>query len=264
MKLLYKNILWIFLLGLWACEKNDPLSDQGELTGNLIPFNLLAQMPDAATGDTLSLRTVTWAVEDDINTVEFHHWGFKRTQYTIRMRFDTEHAGIIDHDLTITPDTIHYEKQFIAAYPNEQKSLNDFYQTQQNAYVVTHDFVVPQQYKLVRLSDGELLENLNDDIFETLAHMFTGFFDRDLFYTVFPEVGYFSLTYYEVEDGSYTGNITQEAVEYLLENLTREKVIESLRSADAEDNTRVTVESISVLENEDAFKSSERVFRVTQ
>lgn len=56
MKIL-KYILPIIVAGLvmTSCEKNDPLAEQGQLTGNVAPFNLLAQMPDAKVEDTLML-----------------------------------------------------------------------------------------------------------------------------------------------------------------------------------------------------------------
>lgn len=252
----------MIIVGFWACEKNDPLSDQGELTGNIVPFNLLAQMPDAAAGDTITLRTVCWAVDDDIETVSFYHSGFKIRDYEIKMRVQTTDTL---YELTIihTEDSVLTSSTFIADYPEEGASLIDYYQTLENAYVILHDFIVPMHYALTKLTGEELIMAMNDQVFNSVVVKFTEVFNRAVMTTVFPEVNPFSLTYFEVDDdGFYTGELTELGIQYIIDNLDRERMIEFLRDAIVADNTRVTVESVAALEANGGAASSTRTFRV--
>jgi len=262
MKTLFKIFLLMIVVGFWACEKNDPLGDQGDLTGNIVPFNLLAQMPDASAGDTVRLRTVCWAVDDDIETVSFYHSGFKLRDYEVKMRIqttDTIYELIVNHieDSILTPST------FIASYPEEGASLNDYYQTLENAYVILHDFVVPIQYDLNRLRNEELIMNMSEGNFTKVVEKFSLLFTRPVMTVVFPEINPFSLTYFKVDDeGFFTGELTEQGVQYVKDNLDREIMIDFLREATVADNTRVTVESVAALEANGGKTSSRRTFRV--
>ncbi len=262
MKTILKIFALIMMVGFWACEKNDPLGDQGELTGNIVPFNLLAQPPDAAAGDTVRLRTVCWAVDDDIETVEFYHMGFKLKDYEVKMRVQTANETV---ELTVNhrADSILFATDFISRYPEEGASLNDYYQTLENAYVILHDFVVPMQYALNRLRNDELIMNMSDGDFADLAEKFSLKFTRPVMIVVFPEINPFSLIYFDVDDeGFFTGELTDQGVQYVKDNLDRELMIDFLREATVADNTRITVESVAALEANGGKTSSGRTFRV--
>ncbi|MDR4988533.1 MAG: hypothetical protein RG741_06825 [Bacteroidales bacterium] len=247
----------------WACEKNDPLADQAELTGTQTPFNLLAQMPDAAAGDTLSLRTVCWSVNDDIATVEFFHEGFKLRNYEVKMSVQTAAGNTYELATTLLEDSIFFDQSLMASYPEEGTSLLDHYQTYENAYVILHDFIVPNIYKLSRESNQDLILAMNENVYTLIVEKLSHQFNRAVMVTVFPEINQFSVVYFVIDDqGNFTGEITEEAVLYIQEHLTREKMNDFLREASVSDNTRVTVESVATLENNAASASSTRIFRV--
>lgn len=263
MKSLLKISTLLMVILLCACEKNDPLADQGELTGFEKPFNLLAQMPDAAAGDTITLRTVCWAVNDDIETVELFHEGFKLRTFDVLLSIEVADGTIFEINEFLEQDTIFVAQQLIAQYPEEGGSLLDHYQTLENAYVILHDFIVPEIYALTKATNEELIMKLDDTVFDLIVAGLSEQFNRAMMITVFPDINQFSLVFFLVDDdGFFTGEITEEAELYIQENMTRELLIDFLKEAKATDNTRVTVESVATLENNIASTSSERTFRV--
>ncbi len=255
--------LTLLMFTFMACEKNDPLADQGELTETITPFNLLAQMPDAAAGDTITLRTVCWAVNDDIQTVELFHEGFKLRTFETIMSVEINDGTIHELSAFFAEDTIYVEQDIIVKYPEEGSSLLDFYQTLENAYVILHDFIVPQVYALMKKTNEELIMAMEDHIFDEIVQQLSLQFNRRIMTTLFPDINQFSLVYFVVDDeGFFTGELTEAGIQYVIDNLTRELVAEFLKEATATDNTRVTVESLATLENNAASSSSTRTFRV--
>ncbi len=262
MKTIFKIFLLMILVGFWACEKNDPLADQGELTGEMVPFNLLAQMPDAPAGDTITVRNVSWAVGDDIETITLYHSGFKLRDYEVKLRVQTTNETV-DLSVKHLEDSVLFASTFIAEYPEEGATLNDYYQTLENAYVILHDFIVPMQYALTKDRDEELIMAMNDQVLNAIVVKFSEVFNRAVMTTVFPEVNPFNLNFFVVDDeGNITGEITDEGKLYIIDNMDRELLIDFLREAAVSDNTRVTVESVARLEGSEAGASSERTFRV--
>lgn len=263
MKSLLKISGLLLAMLLWACEKNDPLAEQGELTGAIKPFNLLAQMPDAAAGDTITLRTVCWAVNDDIETVDFFHEGFKLRTFDVLLSIEVADGTIFEINEFLEEDTIFVEQQLIAKYPEEGASLLDYYQTLENAYVILHDFIVPEIYALMKATNEDLIMKLDDHVFGLIVAGLSKQFNRAMMITVFPGINQFSLVFFVFDDdGFFTGEITEEAELYIQENMTRELLIDYLKEAKATDNTRVTVESVATLENDAASTGSTRSFRV--
>ena len=262
MKTIFKIFAVIMMMGLLACEKNDPLAEQGQLTGSITPFNLLAQPPDAAAGDTIRLRNVSWAVNDDIETVTFYHSGFKLRDYDVKMRVQTQDT-IFELVVVYKEDSVLTSSTFFAEYPEEGATLNDYYQTMENAYVILHDFIVPMQYALSRERNEELILAMNDLVFEEIVQRFSLKFNRAIMVTVFPEINPFSLAYFKVdEDGFYTGELTEQGIQYVIDNLDRELMNDFLREATVADNTRVTIETVAALEANGGEKNSRRTFRV--
>lgn len=263
MKSLLKIFALLFLVALWACEKHDPLTDQGDLTGATTPFILLAQMPDAAVGDTITLRSVSWAVDDNIARVSFYHEGFKLRTYEVKLAIEGNDNIIHNIETTLLEDSVLFEQSLIADYPEDGKSMNDYYQTYDNAYVVMHDFVVPERYALTRKTNEELVMAMGDAVFNQLVVNFSKLFTRGMMIVVFPEINAFSLDYFIIDDGgNYTGEITELAVEYIIENLNRELLISFLNEARVADNTRVIIESVATLDDNETHAGSTRMFRI--
>jgi hypothetical protein len=256
-----KNIILILMLGLglMACEKNDPIADQGTLTGNITAFNLLAQMPDAKVVDTLMLRTVCWAVNDDINNVSFYYRGFKIKSYSVKM-------GLIVNSLPVQlsadtkTDTLFIDRTLIRSYPEAGESLNEYYQTIENAYVIVCPFIVGEGFSLVELSGAALIEEMSDVVFAAIVKKLSLQMNRGMVQKLFPSA---PVACYEFDQqGFFTGNLTEFGFQYVQNNMTREMLIENLSEATVEDNTRGTIESVAKIAVTNALSTSARNFRI--
>jgi hypothetical protein len=262
MKTIYKIFILVFMAALWACEKNDPLAEQGDFTGNIVPFNLLAQMPDAAAGDTLILRNVTWAVEDDIDKVVFHHSGFKLRNYEVKWSISAE-GTTYEMASTFAEDSILFELSQIASYSGEAGGLNPYYQTQENAYVILHEFIVPQQYKLTKENNRDLIDAMESEIFDYFVNTFSVQLNRDILTTIFPSINRFSVVYFVFDnEGFFTGELTPAGIDYFKTNITRERFSDFVKEATVVDNTRVTVRTEANVKGISVVSPSSRIFRV--
>lgn len=257
-----KYILIIFAAGLvfQACEKNDPILEQGTLTGTLTPFNLLAQMPDAKVTDTLMLRTVCWAVNDDITNVSFYYEGFKIKSYSVKM-------ALVVNDEVLTAahqtDTIFIDRNLIRSYPQAGESLNDYYQTIENAYVIICPFEVAEGFTLAAGSNAEVILEMDDEIFAIIVNQLSLQMDRAVVLSIFPTAPVLCFEF-NPETGSFTGNLTEFGFEYVRTNLTREILIEHLDEASVDDNTRGRIESVATIGATNASATSGRNFRLIQ
>ncbi len=262
MKTQFKIFFLFLMTALWACEKNDPLEEQGELTGDVVAFNLLAQMPDAAPGDTLNLRNVSWAIDDNIETITFSHEGFKLRTFEVKIAFNLEDT-LYERQALLTEDSVITSPTLFASYPEEGEDLNDYYQTQDNAYVILHDFIVPQQYALSKESNEELILAMDDSVFNWFVQTFSATLNRDILLFIFPDLNAFSTTLFEIDDmGNFTGELTPEGMQYYIDNTDRELFNAFLTEAVVSDNTRVTLETEAILEGMEEGATSQRTFRV--
>jgi hypothetical protein len=263
MKTTFKILLIVFVA--WACEKNDPLADQGKLTGNVVPFNLLAQMPDAAAGDTLVLRNVSWAVEDNIKSIAFFHRGFKKRNYEVKISIQVADANNTVYNMaaTYSEDSIIIPSTPIATYPETGTNLNQYYQTQENAYVILHEFVVPEQYTLSKQTNQALILAMNDQVFNYFKTAFSVNLNRRMLLAVFPSLSPFNVTYFKFdENGNFTGELHPAGFEYFLNNITRERFNDFVKEATVVDNSRVTILTEALVEGSTSGSKSSRVFRV--
>jgi len=265
MKISLKIVLIVFIAAWWGCEKNDPLADQGTLTGTIVPFNLLAQMPDAAAGDTLTLRNVSWAVDDNIGKIEFIHGGFKSRIFDMAISIQVSDENNTVHQLAATyiEDTIHFEPQTFASYPESGQDLNQYFQTLENAYVILHPFIVPAQYRLSNAANEELVLEMDDDVFSWFVDTFSVSIDRNIMIALFPEINPFSVQFFKFDaDGNFTGELTENGLAYFFENFTRERAVDFLDEANVSDNTRVTIETEAVLDGSETGAVSTRGFKI--
>lgn len=256
-----RNILLIFALGIGlnACEKNDLIVDQGSLTGNMTPFNLLAQMPDAKVNDTLFLRTVCWSINDDIADVSFFYEGFKLKNYTLSLGMIVNEQPV---ELTAEykPDTLFIERTLIATYPEAGTSLNAFYQTIENAYVIVHPFIVPAEFSLSNLEGADVVEEMSDETFDILVAQLSLQMNRAMVLMLFP--GAPASCFEFNQQGFYTGNLTETGFAYVQQNMTRELLKEYLLEASVEDTTNGTIESVATVAVTNASATSVRTFKI--
>lgn len=255
-----KYILIIFAAGFvfQACEKNDPIPGQGTLTGKLTPFNLLAQMPDAKVTDTLMLRTVCWAVNDDISNVSFYYQGFKIKSYSVKMALTANNQALTAAHQT---DTIFIDRSLIRSYPQAGESLNDYYQTIESAYVIICPFEVADGFTLAVGTNAEVILEMDDEIFAIIVNQLSLQMNRALVLSVFPTAPVLCFEF-NPQTGSFTGNLTEFGIEYVRTNMTREILIQHLAEASVEDNTRGSIESVATIGASNASAASARNFRV--
>ena len=258
-----RNISLVFTLGigLMACEKNDPIANQGSLTGNVTPFNLLAQMPDAKVNDTLALRSVCWAVNDDIKEISLFYSGIKFKKYSLKLVMVADGEPVTlsaEHK----PDTIKIERTLIKSFPEEGTSLNLYYQTIENAYVIEHPFIVPADFTLSNLSGNEVVDEMSDETFRFMLAQLSLQMNRSMVLMLFPSA---PANCFEFDDqGFYTGNLTLAGFTYVQENMTREMLIEYLSEASVEDTTTGTIESVATLSVTNAGATSLRNFKILE
>lgn len=259
MKTYFKILSVIVVLGLLSCEKNDPLADQGSLTGQEAPFNLLAQMADAKVGDTLRLRTVAWAANDDLETIAFFHKGFSVEDYSIKIRIELT-AGPADLAVTFKTDSIKTERTLIKSYPESGSSLNEFYQTIESAYVIESPFIVPENYQPLKAEGGQLIDDLPAETYSLIAHKFAEKMNRAMMLKLFPSAPFSSFVIDEA--GFFTGELTPAGIQYIVDNLSRDMFKSLLVEAKVDDNTRVTIESEARLKANKGHRVSARGFKV--
>jgi hypothetical protein len=263
MKTIHKILIFVFVATLWACEKNDPLADQGNLTGRMAPFNLLAQMPDAAAGDTIILRNVSWAINDNIESITFHHSGFKVRTYELKVAVPLSNNKTFERTVSLIEDSVIFPSAIMKRFPEEGVSLNHFYQTYENAYVINYHFVVPEQYATSKEKNAVLVSKMADKAFETFTGKLTPLLTRDILLAFFPNLNPFSVTYFKFDsDGFFTGELTQAGFNYYTDNISREIINKFLKEATVQDNTRVRVKTAAVLKGNTLEAPSTRIFRV--
>lgn len=257
-----RNIILVIMASVFflACEKNDPIPGQGALTGNITPFNLLAQMPDAKVTDTLMLRSVSWAKNDDINSIAFYYRGFKIKSYSVKMGLTVNNQPV---QLTAEhkTDTIFIERNLIRSYPQAGESLNDYYQTIENAYVIICPFVVADGFTLANVSNAGVIEEMDDGVFAIIVNKLSLKMNRAIVLKIFPSAPALSFEF-DSQTGSFTGKLTEFGFEYVRTNLTREILIEYLAEASVDDNTRGTIESVATIALTNASRMSSRNFRI--
>jgi hypothetical protein len=263
MKTIYKILILIFVATLWACEKNDPLADQGRLTGGMVPFNLLAQMPDAAAGDTLVLRNVSWAIHDNIEKIDFFHSGFKVRNYEVKMAVPLSGGKSYEKTISLLEDSIIFQSAQVKSFPETGNNLNEFYQTQENAYVILYRFVIPEQYALSRDKNDAVVTKMTDKVFESLVTQFRPGLNREMLLAFFPNLNPYSVIYFKFDtDGFFTGELTQAGFNYFTDNITREIMNKFLKEATVSDNTRVRIRTEASIKGSNLIAPSTRMFRV--
>ncbi len=240
-----------------SCEKNDPLGDQGILTGNLAPFNLLAQMPDAKVNDTLMLRTVAWATNDDMNNISFFYRGFSVKNYSVRMQITVSGAPKL-FQVTHRTDSLFIPRTLIRSYPQAGESLNLYYQTAENAYVIVCPFVVATGFSLLVQEGPALINAMPNSDFSAIVHKISLQMNRADVRQLWPSA---PITCFEFDaNGNFTGNLTEFGFNYVRENLTRALLIQHLIEATVDDNTRGTIESVATVAT--TSRTSSRNFRI--
>lgn len=262
MNRLFKFIILIAATGflITSCEKNEPIAKQGTLSGQLKPFNLLAQMPDAKVTDTLRLRTVTWSKHDDISSVSFFYRGFKIQNFSVKININVsgQNVQLSANHLT---DTIFIDRSLIETFPRPGESLNDHYQTIENAYVVICPFFVGSGFTLLTSAGGPLIEQMSNEVFNSIVAKLSVQMNRAMVLSLFPTAPVLCFEF-NPQTGAFTGNLTPFGVDYVRTNLTRARLIQQLNEATVEDNTRGTIESVAAIGKTNASTTSSRNFRI--
>ncbi len=262
MKRFYKFFILLAATGVLfaSCEKNEPLAKQGVLTNQLKPFNLLAQMPDAKVSDTLRLRTVSWSKHDDITTISFFYRGFKIQNFSVKMNISVS-GQMVELTASHLTDTIFIERTLIETFPRPGESLNDHYQTIENAYVVICPFFVGSGFTLLTSAGALLIDQMSNEAFNSILATLSLQMNRAMVLSLFPAAPVPCFEF-NPQTGAFTGKLTQFGIDYVRTNLTRARLKQQLKEATVEDNTRGTIESVATIGKTNASTTSSRNFKI--
>ena len=164
-----KKFIILSILGIMAmsCEKTDVLGEQGELTGNDYPFLTLSSIPDSRPADTVTISSIFWAVNDDISKWSVTQSGFKATTFDLDWSLDYK-IDTLDKTATFSYgevlDTLFYPDMELLLVENNGITLDTFYRTEENAYVVRKPYIISDEYTVRDLEDGEAIDGLSDDM----------------------------------------------------------------------------------------------------
>lgn len=272
-KILYIAITALFFSGLVSCEKNDPLAEQGELTGVEMPSVVLSQMPATAVGDTIELSTTTWSRVDNISKLEYFHKGY--TGFTLTVKWTTE-VPQDDADPLVYSfyETTHGDSVFIEEEKiNSFSDLNPWYQTIMNAYVIKQDFIVPDAYAIQSVDDKDVLTYMESNYFNALKDSFAMRFDKIIGEHLFPETADDTTLYARVKEAVSEGStdsvlvfnnkLTDLGRNYVADNLTKDMIKNRFESSVKNAFAEVTVLSKVTL-NTDAVNEDEKSFEVLE
>ncbi|HSV77349.1 MAG TPA: hypothetical protein VLH37_10000 [Bacteroidales bacterium] len=262
MKMLFKSFLLLAAIGVFfaSCDKNDNLAELGTPTGLIKPFNLLAQMQDAKVTDTLMLRTVSWSEHDDISTISFFYEGFRIQNFSVRMAF-TVSGQTVRLSANHLTDTIFIERTLIESFPRAGESLNDFYQTIENAYVIICPFYVGSGFGMLTSTGALLIEQMSNPAFNAIVQKLSLQMNRAHVLSLFPGAPVLCFEF-NPQTGAFTGNLTPFGFEFVRTNLTRARLAQHIDEATVEDNSRGTIESVAVIGKTNASTTSSRNFRI--
>ncbi len=241
-RILYISILGLLFTAFTSCEKNNPLANQGELTGVEIANVILSQIPATAAGDTITLSTNTWAKDDNIKSLEYSHRGFKTYSLTIKMDIDTSDVeGVKPASIskTITTDTLFIDETSIATITE----LLPYYQTLMNAYVVKYDFVIPSNYLVQMVDDKSVINEMETKYFDQFRNELAKLMDKRMAETIFTIDAQAADTLFTKVENVFTGTLTTAGFTFVEDNLTKDDVKNYLKGAIKEEFAELTIRS---------------------
>jgi hypothetical protein len=207
--------------------------------------------------DTLNLRTVAWATNDDINNISFFYRGFSVKNYSVKMQITVSGAPVL-FQVAHKTDSLFIDRTLIMNYPEAGQSLNLYYQTAENAYVIVCPFVVATGFSLLVQEGAALINAMRDADFAAIVHKISLQMKRPDVRQLWPAA---PIACFEFDaNGNFTNNLTEFGFNYVRENLTRAILIQHLTEATVEDNTRGTIESVATVGT--TSKTSSRNFRI--
>ncbi|PWJ44404.1 hypothetical protein [Sediminitomix flava] len=195
-RLTYTILLVLAVLFFTGCEENDPLADQGTVTGDA-PTITMDRVKASAAGKEFDLRVRYWGQDDNIESVEINAWILQ--SYTLT------------YSITSGEETYAYNKKVDDEALGEKgniftKSENfiEDWQTAQSAYITDHAHLILPEYAPVKEEDlsylssieSVLINEIANEIVPELSHEFLqsvfvddlAIYDLETFMTFFEEV----------------------------------------------------------------------------
>ena len=244
-------------IGFLSCEKIDPLSEQGTLTGVEVPNAILSTIAATAAEDTITLSTTCWAVDDNIAKVEYAHKGYKSSTLAISWTVKIDDETSYDFSESFNTDTTFIDSVLITSIT----SLDEFYQTFMSAYVVKYDFIIPNDYIITNSSGKKVITDMSVDHFQKFVNLFAAEMNKEVveeLFTIEPE----DLdTYFVKEDDVYTGALTSDGVQYVKDNLTKDVIKSKPSKSSVTAFAESTIFSITTLST-NASSIAEKSFEI--
>ncbi|WP_439882071.1 hypothetical protein ACSX1A_02695 [Pontibacter sp. MBLB2868] len=260
MKIYKTLLLGLGVCALAACEKDEPMAELGKTSGLYSPeVQMTASNRAPETGDTVAFTVTTWQRNDDIAKVELLHKLYE--DFGLYFELDKTVVETWDPDapLMVVSDTIANNVTW-KTFPEDGMSLNDYYVTSNNAYVLRGEYkqFKPESGKY-SLEGEELLDQLPDEPYQILLNQLSYAITVAEYEKLFPEA---DDTKYKMTGGARTG-ISSAGQAYLRNNLTKEllkekgfKELKKVGNIHTVVTARITTSSGVVAERTNEFKST--------
>lgn len=258
---LYKAfLLSLGVLSLAACEQDEPLEELGKAQDNYRPeVRMTASNRAPEVGDTITFTVTTWQRNDDIAKVEL----LQKVYEDFGLYFELDKTVVEtwnpDAPVLVVTDTIYNDAAW-ATFPEEGRTLNSYYVTSNNAYVLQGEYLGFTPENSNYSPEGEeLLDQLPQEPYNILLNQLSYAITVEEYEHLFPEAGDEN---YTMTGTSRTG-ISSAGRTYLQQNLTKqllkEKGFKELRKVGdlhAEITARVTTAAGAVSEIRSEYETT--------
>ncbi len=191
-----------------ACQKNDLLEDQGDLTGEDYPFLVLSSIPDTRALDTITLLSRFWSQNDDIKKIVLSQdgyttneleltWGLSYTKDSIEVSKSFQ----FQHNF----DTTFHNLRNLFEFSNQGVELDTFYRTVDNAYVVVKYWQVPAEYQVTNLDNEAVIDSLAEPLLPEIQNNLVDQMDAFDVLQIYPSA---DSAYFNYVDGKLNGEIS--------------------------------------------------------
>lgn len=253
-------LLSLGMCSLAACEKDEPIEELGKSLDTYRPevqMTVSNRAPEV--GDTITFSVTTWQRNDDISKVEL----LQKVYEDFGLYFELDKTVVEtwnpDDPVMVVTDTI-YNNTAWKTFPEEGRSLNSYYVTSRNAYVLNGEYknFKPESGKY-SLEGEELLDQLPEEPYKILLNQLSYSITVAEYQNLFPEA---TDNHFVITGGARTG-ISSAGRAYLQQNLTKgllkEKGFKQLKKVGdihAVITARVTTSKGAVAERSNEFESS--------
>lgn len=243
-----------------ACEKDEPMEELGKALDSYRPeVQMTTSNRAPELGDTITYTITTWQRNDDIAKVEL----LRKVYEDFGLYFELDKTVVEtwnpDDPVMVVTDTV-YNNTAWKTFPEEGRSLNNYYVTSRNAYVLEGEYIytIPEGGKYSPEGE-ELLDQLPEEPYKILVNQLSYAITAAEYEALFPDAGDEN---YTISGGARTG-VSSVGRVYLQNNLSKEllkekgfKQLYKTGDAHTEITARVTTSKGAVSERSTDFEST--------